>query len=1511
MTLHEPVERLLERLSGQSIRVWVDGDRLRCSGPPGALTADVAGLLRTRKADILTFLAQAGTEAARTITPRGELSPPLSFAQLRLWFIDQMQPDAVSHHITFAVDAAGMLDLEALERALGMVAMRHSALRMRLHTEAGAPRLSVSAEGFIPLRVATRSELPADGAPEPLIRSEARRPFDLANAPPVRVVVIPLAEEHHVILFTLHHICADGWSMDVLMRDLASFYLAAVSGEAGETAPLSVQYGDFAAWQHEHLTGEALDGLVSFWTQHLAGPLPVTVLPADFVRSQEQKGEGDLFGFELDADLVAGLRRVAATRGATLFATLFTAFNILIGRHGGQSDLVIGTPVANRRFRETEDVVGLFVNPLPVRTRLSPSAGFAENLARVQETLWNVLEHQDLPFERIVEAVRPERDAGRHPLFQIRFQMEPESRSSIAVPGLEFRRRPCHDGVARLDLGLELRETGQTIKGSFEFDCSLFRKETIRALAGRFRLLLAAIVEHPDRAIASLPLLSAAEYGTQIIGWNGTDRPFDGALAFHQVFEARAAETPDAIALVFAQGEQTQTLTYEALNRRANRLAHLLRGRGAGPESIVGIALERGFDMIAAWLAVQKAGGAWLPLDPAYPAARLAYMLADSGPSLVLTQSAMELPAGIGRIDLDTGWPDAPEDNLPPLGLPENLAYIIYTSGSTGRPKGVLVERRGLLNLTEDKIRTCKVGPGDCVLQFFSFSFDASIPELVMSLGSGARLLLLSAADVLPGPELGRLMRRCEVSHITMTPSALLALPAGDYPALRMVLVGGEVPSPELIARWGRSRLFINAYGPTETTVNASMVACGNGHPDDATLWPAANKQLYVLDVNMEPVPPGISGELHIGGTGIARGYHGRAALSAERFVPDPFAPAGGVLYRSGDLAVQLPDGRIRVLGRIDDQVKIRGYRIEPGEIETALLDHPDIATATVAIRDIGTGGKRIFAYGVARNDEKAAPPAIRTWLAERLPRFMVPDAFMWLDTLPLTVNGKVDMRALPMPEDTGQGSGRALQTPVEQTIAAIFSGLLGVGPVTASADFFDLGGHSLLATRLSAIARESHGLDISVSDIFTAPSVEGLAALVESRAGGKPGGDPGTGHDALLQRDIRLDNHIRPAVPVAPVLPPRHVFLTGATGFLGAYLLHELLREPGRHVWCLVRGASGEARLRAALERYGLPLDGIGQRLHAVHGDLASAGLGIENPVRDDLLTRMDAIVHNGAEVHHLYTYERLRAANVEGMKRVLELACAGAGRPFHHISSLSALAPVEGGAAITENDAIAGFAPPDGGYNRSKWVAEHLADEAKRRGLPVSIYRPGAISGDSRSGMFNEADILCRLMQGYLRCGMAPEGDMPVEMLPVDYAARAIVNLLDMPEATGGTFHLINSQPVSSALIFEACALEGLDIRRVPRVIWLDTLRRIVREEPDHPLYPLAGLFEKALAAGGEAMVRKGGRTFDCTRTRAALANAPCIEPRLDVALFRTYVRAFRAAGALETIDDRQARS
>ena len=1111
-----PLETFLATLARQDIKLWLEGERLRCNGPEALLTDSFYAELKARKPEIVAFLRQAQPQSAiPSLLPADRSgSLPLSFAQQRLWFLNQMQPDVAVYNLPMAIRVEGFLDVAALTHSLNQIFRRHEALRTRFITVDGQPTQVITAPAPVEIE---QMDLQDGADPTEAVQqaamAAAQTPFDLSQDPLLRITLLRLGEKQSVVLFTLHHIIADGWSLEILIRELALGYRAALMGQTATFPDLPVQYADFALWQRNWLQGDQLAQQLNYWQQQLEVTPPVLQLPTDFPRARVQTYRGAVEQFSLSVALSERLQTLAKQQSATVFMTLLAAFKVLLYRYTGQTDLVVGTPIANRHRAEVEGLIGLFVNTLVLRSHLSPQASFLALLDQVKTTTLAAYDHQDLPFEKLVEALQPERDLSHSPLFQVKFRLEHAPQETLNLPGLTFKRLPQAVTTAKLDLSVDLYETPNGIVGGFEYNCDLFQAATIQRLVAHFQTLLAAIVATPEQPLCELSMLTEAERQQQLGDWNDTQKPYRRETCFHSLFEAQVAQSPDAIALIYDDGTTPQQLSYTELNQRSNQLAHYLQSLGVGPETVVGICLDRSLNVIIAMLAVLKAGGAYLPLDPTYPLERLDYMLSDAQVRVLLTQQQFFLTTTAQRVDLDhdqtaTWLQEQPLTNPVPTVGPEHLAYLIYTSGSTGNPKGVLIPQGGLVNLTEDKIRVCQVRPGDCILQFFSFSFDASIPEIIMALAAGAKLLLASAPLLLPGPDLQALIQRHRVTHITITPSALVSVPYDHFPELRMVLVGGEAPSPELVQTWSQNCLFINAYGPTETTVNASMVPCGNGHPIAPTLFPSTNKQLYILDDNLQLLPIGVPGELHIGGVGLARGYLNRPQLTAAKFIPNPFltsssGPIAPTLYKTGDLATYLPDGRIKILGRIDNQTKIRGFRIELGEIERVLQAHPALKTSVVIAREENPGGKRLVAYGVPvdPNDATTATPTeIRQFVAETLPQYMVPSVFMWLPALPLTPNGKVDTNALPLPTVVSAQAQVAPRNPAEQAIAQIFVQVLSVASVGVYDDFFELGGHSLVATQLVAQLLQRFELEITVIDLFEAPTVASLAQRIAQK---------------------------------------------------------------------------------------------------------------------------------------------------------------------------------------------------------------------------------------------------------------------------------------------------------------------------------------------------------------------------------------------------------------------------
>jgi len=975
------------------VQLSVEEGRLRCNAPEGTLTPELRAELSQRKAEIIKFLAQTAPEPqtpVSTLHPVSREGPlPLSFAQQRLWFLAQLVPDNPFYNVPAAIRLRGQLDRGVLHQAFRAIVHRHEALRTTFVAVEGQPLQRVTASLDLPLPVVDLQVLPPaerEATAQRLATEEALRPFDLSCDRLLRVKILQLEATEQILLLNLHHIVADGWSLGVLVRELGDLYTAFRLGNPSPLPPLPIQYADFAQWQRQGLQGAVLEAQLAYWRQQLA-KAPVLDLPTDHPRPPQPSYRGATHPLQLSQELTASLQALSQEAGATLFMTLLAAFQSLLYRHSGQEDICVGSPIANRNRRELEGLIGFFVNSLVLRSNLSGNPTFRELLHRVRETTLAAYAHQDLPFEKLVEELHPERDPSRNPLFQVVFALQNAPMQPLELPGVTLQPLKFEVQTTRFDLELHLWEPDHGLSGLWEETCDglsgfmaystdLFEPATIARMLGHWQTLLAGIVTNPDATIAELPLLTAAEAQQLLVDWNQTGAAYpEGCI--HDGFAQQAAQTPEAIAAVCGD----EHLTYAALDQRANQLAHALQQLGVGPEVLVGICLERSLDMIVAVLGIWKAGGAYVPLDPTYPPERLAFMLADSQAPILLTQASLlpHLPQHQAKVVcLDRDWPAIQgyspipilkSIHVAPAGAkiqnPKSLAYLIYTSGSTGNPKGVLVTHQGLSNVVAAQIQAFDLQPQNRILQFSSLNFDASVFELLLAFGVGATLYLPPKSARLPGIDLVRFLQAQAVDTAILTPAVLAVLPASQLPALRTVIAGGEACSPEILARWADNRRFFNAYGPTEATIWATLARLDNVPTDDppAIGRPVANTEVYLLNDRLQPVPLGAIGELYLGGAGLARGYLQRPALTAERFIPHPFSREPGArLYKTGDLARYRADGNLEFLGRLDDQVKLRGFRIEPGEIEAALNQHPAVQEAVV-IAQRGAVDPRLIAY--------------------------------------------------------------------------------------------------------------------------------------------------------------------------------------------------------------------------------------------------------------------------------------------------------------------------------------------------------------------------------------------------------------------------------------------------------------------------------------------------------------------------------------------------------------------
>lgn len=1527
---------------------------------PDALAERLAKLTPQQRELLLRNLANrahgknvaAGAQDAMPRARAGE-PLPLSPAQQQIWVFERLQPGTPTYHIYDMSELFGELDLNAMRGALNATIARHDALRVGFSEDAGRPMQTIHAEvvadvEFHDIEAEWRAE--GRGALGRAIDRVSHRPFDLARPPLIRLAILRLEQDRHAMVVALHHIVSDAWSVGTLRDSLANAYNALRSGQALRSPEDAPQFLDTVLWQREPAQQARVARQLDYWRDRLAGASGLLDLPNDRPYGTVITANGAHYEWRLPDATIASLGERCRSENVTGFMLYLAVFQALLARYSDDRDIVVGSPVANRSNETLESIVGLFVNSVALREDFGDDPSLRDLLPRTRRHVLDAMENALAPMEGVIEQLALERAPGRSPLFQTMFVLQNErGMGALGFDGLRSEWIESKLENARFEITLSIIVREHEVLCSIDYNTDLFLPDTIARFAEHYSALLREAAANPTVPLSRLSILSEAETAALLTMGDGGPAQVEADATLYGLFAAQAVRTPQADALV----EPGRCLSYADTLAHANGIGRRLLEVGVDPrredDPVVAVLADRSADAVLGVLGAHAAGAAYLPLDPSSPDERLRFLLRDAGARAVLAPASQRARAEALTRALRAELDDAERaETIPPIiALDEvppsseapaverrahDAAYVIYTSGSTGQPKGVLVEHRGAVNLVRGFLARHDFA-GQRLLMIPPLIFDASVGDIFPALACGSALVLHPNPTELGAAELERFCDDYRVSAIDAPAAlwrrwseALAARGVGPHlPHLRLMMIGGESVPIDQVRRFAqlteRRATLCNHYGPTEASVCAVLLPTidgaelGERPSSDLPIGrPLPGVRLYVLDAHGALCPKGVVGELHIGGLGVARGYLGAPTLTDERFVPDPFASDAHAasddarpprMYRTGDLVRWNADGTLQFVGRRDHQIKLRGVRIELGEVEAALAAVPGVQTAAVLLREDRPGDKRLVAYVVA--DADATPTAMRAGLAQRLPDAMMPSAYVFLDAMPLNANGKIDRRALPAPAED-EARDRAIVAPktdTEAAVLAVWREVLGRESLSTDDDFFASGGDSLATLPLVFKLHAATGVELPLSEVFASPTIAGLARTIDRmRAGGEA-------ETLDLREKVALPDSVSAAhasPPRAPREAPTAVLLTGATGFLGAYILRELLDTTAAEMVCLVRAddaAEGLRRIRRNLESYELWREGDEARLHPVLGDLASPRLGLDEAGFAALAERVDAIVHNGGQVNFIAHYGHLEAANVAGTAEVLKLATKGALKPVQLVSTLGVyVTRKHSGALVRESSP-----PPDpegqyGGYNQSKWVSEQLGLLARSRGVPVAIHRPARITGDGATGIGNPGDYFSAWIRGCAQLGKAPytPGDF-FDMTPVDYVAKTLVRAMLGGGEANGDYHYFNPKtlPVTDAVA--TLRERGYAIEEVPYPQWRRALLDAVDAGEDNALKPFAGMFHEATGETDDASDESAWAMprFDCSATEAVAARYGIQCLPADRALFGRYVDFLRACGAL----------
>ncbi|WP_159054279.1 non-ribosomal peptide synthetase [Streptomyces sp. AS58] len=1423
---------------------------------------------------------------------------PMTFEQEGIWLVEQLSDGPSGYVEAWAHHLSGAIDVRAVQRALDTIVRRHESLRSQLRLIDGQPCQVIAPASPVPL---IRQRVTSPNLQEAL-SAAVSVDVPLDQPPLLRATLLELDETDAILAVAVHHAAVDGWSLHLLDEEFSELYRAAVEETPATLPQLPSTFGTYAQRQRARQAQ-----LPSYWRQALAGAPPESTFPPEHARPDTPSRRGSAADFTVDHETTAQLYRLCRELKATPYAVLAAAVTALLSRHSGQQDVVLGAPVSRREGPELEPVIACLAEVLPLRQQVPPERTFKDLVLRTKATLRSIATHRDTPYTQLVAEAGVPRAGDRSPLFQVVLTVDDGPAPGLTLPGVSARRLYPHPGTAKFDLFFHLTPENGALRGRLEYATDLYSASAADELTQRFRVLLADAVAHPHHVIAELAMLSPTDLDRLLRSWATGPSPELDQSAAHEMFHLAATRTPDTPAVL---GE-TDSWTYAALDAASTALARQLIAAGHG-QGTIAILLERSLQMPLAVLAVMKAGSCCVPVDSGYPPERVTYMLRDSQAAAVLTTRDL-LPLvtnapGVEPLILDEALSTSAQTSKGPTpALPavtgDDPAYLIYTSGSTGRPKGVLMPHRALANLISWQVRRAITGPGSRTAQLAPLSFDVAFQEMFSTWAdSGTLVLIDEAARRDPTLLLSNLADQ-SVERLFLPFVALQQL--AEYAAadewhcdtLREVITAGEqlfiTPAIRKFFTHSASAVLDNQYGPTESHVVTAQLLNGNPAtwPERPAIGrPVSGAKIFILDQQQRPVPPGTPGEIHIGGYSLAIGYHRQAAATSRQFWKDPWAATEpDRLYKSGDMARFLPDGRIEFLGRSDDQVKIRGYRVELGEVEAAVKALPGVADAVVTAISSPTGDKRLVVHYIPAAGQIPAAAGLSSQLAVRLPNHLVPAHFIPLSVFPLTASGKIARSQLPKPEDARIATQpERPMTDVERKVAALWCRVLGISQIGPDDDFFASGGNSLLAVRLLLAVRELWGVRLTIGAMYAVPTVTRMAALLTQGPVQPP---------SSTFMPIELAADIQPqAGPVRVTNSLRHVFLTGATGFLGSHLLRDLLIHTEAVVYCLVRAPetrSAERRLQSTLKHFQLWDDAFAERVIAVPGDLSAQRLGLAENDFNKLARQVDAVYHAGANVNLTLSYEQLKDANVRGTEEVLRLAAQHRTVPLHHISTVGVyLDDGHRHDAIRPDHPL----PPDGalsnGYAQSKWAAEMLVTQARRRGLPVTIYRPTRISGSGAIGLGPSSDYLWLLLKGCIEAGMVPNDiEESYDLVPVDYVSRVVLEV--SRQGGTGNFHVSSERLLRLTDAAKYLQALGYQLSEVS----LDKWRQAVEANPTNAAFPLLSLLPADIgSSGGDTP-----QVFDATETRKALAGCEINCPDVDKELFTAYIAAFIRTGFL----------